>query len=831
MSFQQTQLAQTPTGYNAGQNDPGFFTSFMQGQVQNQQLQDSQQQNQMRQLAVSQAQQQQQYQNQLNTLAPQVYTTTDPTARAALQGQLAAQGPTGQADALAAQATWDTKTAAQQTQLANAADSATRSAIAAKQVGDPAQQQVLLDNAYQTLQAGGASATQLAAMKGLPVNSQIQSIMTMALPLKDLAQQSGFGPADISVVSIPGKDANGVPGEFTGFQDKNTGLIHLQDGRTIDGRTGQVVGNTSVGAMPSSMGAPGTQAPQTPTAQPSGPVQNLGASFVKPYDPGHIQSIVAQVNAPSQYDGAIAQAAEQNGLDPRMLKAQLIAESGLNPGAANSQSTGIAQFTPATAQQMGIDPNNPQQAIAAAAKLLASNGGQTKQGFQAYYGGANQKNWGPNTQQYAANLQAVQSALGGQAVPTGGATTAAVAGAPAIAGAGMQAAQSATQPQAGPTAQNASQAPAGAPQGDLNNAMLGQTQQKMLALEAQNGPMTLPQLMAATGADPQMAQVVAGLSGLNPNLPIDLKNPDTMQQLFTGMIGAASQMPHLLPASVQAQMGGQQPGQPPQAQQTAQASPGALPPAVGLVPPATMAGVAPVAMQGPTSSLPAAMAPPPGFPAITAAAGPQANQSELGFKPAVKATVSSRVLSPAETAQIPGLPPGTVVQQDSDGKMSILHAVPEPKAKSTPAELAAANASANQVFNITKDKIDQAIQQVSPFTSAAGSLLDHIPGTSATDLHATLQTIRANVAFDKLMAMKANNTSLGRVTNTEIGLLQNTLGNLEQTQSGAQLKQNLLDAKRQIQEMQDTTNAPPPGTAAPSAPSNIDALVAKYAGH
>ena len=275
-----------------------------------------------------------------------------------------------------------------------------------------------------------------------------------------------------------------------------------------------------------------------------------------------------------------------------MLKAQLIAESGLNPNAGNSQSVGIAEFTPATAQQMGIDPRNPQQSIMAAAKLLAQNGGQTAQGFGNYYGGANQAQHGPNTQQYVANMQAVQSALQGTPAQTP-----------------QTASQTAPQQASG-----------------LSTDQLGQVQQKFIALQQQAGhALTVGQLMQATGASPQMTQAVVQASGLNPNLPIDVRNPDAAQALFQGMIAASQQAPHLVP------------NQMPQ---------GPSVPSNGVTSPqvATPQPAAPIAAPAPAIATP------------------------IGFKP----NASVRVMTPDEIKNA-GLPTGTVAQIKPDGTISVIN--------------------------------------------------------------------------------------------------------------------------------------------------------------
>lgn len=99
------------------------------------------------------------------------------------------------------------------------------------------------------------------------------------------------------------------------------------------------------------------------------------------------------VSAPADYTPTINAAAQQHGLDPKILTALLKQESGFNPNAVSPKGAqGIAQFMPATAQEMGVNPLDPNSAIPGAAKYLAQNrdkfGGDMVKALAAY-------NWGP----------------------------------------------------------------------------------------------------------------------------------------------------------------------------------------------------------------------------------------------------------------------------------------------------------------------------------------------------------------------------------------------------------------------------------------------------
>lgn len=75
-----------------------------------------------------------------------------------------------------------------------------------------------------------------------------------------------------------------------------------------------------------------------------------------------------------------------------------------------------------------------------------------------------------------------------------------------------------------------------------------------------------------------------------------------------------------------------------------------------------------------------------------------------------------------------------------------------------------------------------------------GSMLAQLPGTGAHDVASMLGTIRANIGFDRLQAMRAASPTggaLGAVSDSENRMLQATLGALEQSQSPQQFATNL----------------------------------------
>lgn len=100
-------------------------------------------------------------------------------------------------------------------------------------------------------------------------------------------------------------------------------------------------------------------------------------------------------------------------------------------------------------------------------------------------------------------------------------------------------------------------------------------------------------------------------------------------------------------------------------------------------------------------------------------------------------------------------------------------------------------------------KIDKVISQVNETnfaTGGIGSVMKDIPGTKAHDILSNIDTIRANLGFDKLQNMRDNSPTggaLGQVSENENKLLQKAAANLEQSQSREQFVANLESLKKQ----------------------------------
>lgn len=85
-----------------------------------------------------------------------------------------------------------------------------------------------------------------------------------------------------------------------------------------------------------------------------------------------------------------------------------------------------------------------------------------------------------------------------------------------------------------------------------------------------------------------------------------------------------------------------------------------------------------------------------------------------------------------------------------------------------------------------------------------GSYMNWVPGTAGHDLERALETIKANIGFDKLQEMRAASPTggaLGAVSDFENKLLQSTLSNLATSQSPEAFMRNLSEVERVYNEI------------------------------
>jgi|GEM_PF-1852671 len=110
-------------------------------------------------------------------------------------------------------------------------------------------------------------------------------------------------------------------------------------------------------------------------------------------------SFTTATNANVSYQDIARQAATYYGISPNLYVRQIQQESGFNPNAVSpAGAEGIAQFMPATAASMGVNPWNPTSALYGGARLMSQLnhqfGGNYAQALAGY-------NAGPGAVQYA----------------------------------------------------------------------------------------------------------------------------------------------------------------------------------------------------------------------------------------------------------------------------------------------------------------------------------------------------------------------------------------------------------------------------------------------
>jgi hypothetical protein len=145
-----------------------------------------------------------------------------------------------------------------------------------------------------------------------------------------------------------------------------------------------------------------------------------------------------------------------------------------------------------------------------------------------------------------------------------------------------------------------------------------------------------------------------------------------------------------------------------------------------------------------------------------------------------------------------------------------------------------------QVGSIVVQDIDRAIKTMDtatlPTTGALGPWVATIGGTAANDVRSLVDTVKANAGFAELQKMRNNSPTggaLGQVSEREIAYLQSTIGNLDQSQSAAQFKDNLRRVKNTYLDLIHGEGKGPPRETLTfqekqQQGSNIDDLLKKY---
>jgi hypothetical protein len=102
---------------------------------------------------------------------------------------------------------------------------------------------------------------------------------------------------------------------------------------------------------------------------------------------------------------------------------------------------------------------------------------------------------------------------------------------------------------------------------------------------------------------------------------------------------------------------------------------------------------------------------------------------------------------------------------------------------------------ANQLAERAVGPMEAFTQWKQPTVGAFSNLFRMIPGTAAHNLEKDLDTVRANVGFDRLQQMREGSKTggaLGNVSEKENLLLQATAGAVDPSQSADQFRRNLM---------------------------------------
>lgn len=165
---------------------------------------------------------------------------------------------------------------------------------------------------------------------------------------------------------------------------------------------------------------------------------------------------------------------------------------------------------------------------------------------------------------------------------------------------------------------------------------------------------------------------------------------------------------------------------------------------------------------------------------------------------------------------IPKPPPGYRYTADGQGQEPIPGGPADRKLVAADTKAQTANERALEKSKLVVGTIDTALNQIGPFTTGLmGSQLAKVKGSPAYNLRKTVETVKANIGFDELSAMRQASPTggaLGQVAVQELNFLQATLGNLDADQDQKQMATNLKKVRehyakwQHVMEMHATSN-------------------------
>lgn len=143
------------------------------------------------------------------------------------------------------------------------------------------------------------------------------------------------------------------------------------------------------------------------------------------------------------------------------------------------------------------------------------------------------------------------------------------------------------------------------------------------------------------------------------------------------------------------------------------------------------------------------------------------------------------------------IPPGYSVEYDDAGNPVRMVPIPGGPEDTTQQDEMAADAK-TRTSNIVRDEVGRALSIIdnnpSGTTGWGGAVFGWLPASEANSVKVKLETIKANIGFDKLQEMRQmskTGAALGPVSDFENRLLQATFGSLEQSQKADDLRYNL----------------------------------------